>query len=64
MDYGLCHDIPDWHEAEVVLILKGDKVCAEVVKSWRILHLLPTLAKVAERVVLLWLSACVDLGET
>ena len=34
----------DWKKAETVLISKGDKERYDVVKSWRMIHLLPTLS--------------------
>jgi len=64
MDYGMRHDIADWHMAEVVLIPKADKTRYDIVKSWRMIHLLPTLAKVAERIILQRIAAMVDLGDT
>src|SRR5437588_344292 len=64
LDHGLRNGIPDWHQAEVVLIPKAGKPRYDLVKSWRMIHLLPAAAKVAERIVLLRLAACLDLGET
>ena len=64
VDYGLTNDIPDWHSAEVVLIPKADKPRYDIVKSWRMIHLLPTIAKVVERIVLLRLAEHVVLGQT
>jgi len=64
VDYGLTNDIPDWHSAEVVLIPKADKPRYDMVKSWRMIHLLPTIAKVVERIVLLKIAEHVVLGQT
>jgi len=64
VDYGLTNDIPDWHSAEVVLIPKADKPRYDIVKSWRMIHLLPTIAKVVERIVLLRIAEHVVLGHT
>jgi len=64
IDYGLTNDIPDWHSAEVVLIPKADKPRYDIVKSWRMIHLLPTVAKVVERIVLLRIAEHVVLGQT
>jgi len=64
VDYGLTNDIPDWHSAEVVLIPKADKPRYDIVKSWRMIHLLPTIAKVVERIVLLRIAEHVVLGQT
>ena len=64
LDHGLRNGIPDWHQAEVVLIPKAGKPRYDLVKSWRMIHLLPAAAKVAERIMLLRLAACLDLGET
>lgn len=61
VQYGLGHDIEDWHSAEVVLIPKANKLRYDIVKSWRMIHLLLTIAKVVERMILLRLSAVVDL---
>ena len=57
-------DSEDWHKAETVLIKKGDKRRYDVVKSWRMTHLLPVMAKIAERVVLGKLTRTMDLEET
>jgi len=64
VDYGLTNDIPDWHSAEVVLIPKADKPRYDIVKSWRMIHLLPTIAQVVERIVLLRIAEHVVLGQT
>jgi len=64
INHGLRHDIEDWHTAEVVLIAKADKPTYNVVKSWRMIHLLPTLAKTAERVILSRIACQVSLDET
>ena len=64
VDYGLTNDIPDWHSAEVVLIPKADKPRSDIVKSWRMIQLLPTIAKVVERIVLLRIAEHVVLGQT
>lgn len=64
VQYGLDHDIEDWHSAEVVLIPKANKLRYNIVKSWRMIHLLLTIAKVVERIILLQLSAVVDLEPT
>jgi len=64
VDYGLTNDIPDWHSAEVVLIPKADKPRYDIVKSWRMIHLLPTIAKVVERIVVLRIAEHVVLGQT
>jgi len=64
VDHGLTNDILDWHSAEVVLIPKADKPRYDIVKSWRMIHLLPTIAKVVERVVLLRIAEHVVLGQT
>ena len=54
----------DWKKAETVLIRKGDKETYEVVKSWRMIHLLPVLSKVVDRIILLKLAKTVQLEET
>jgi len=64
IDYGLTKDVPDWHSAEVVLIPKADKPRYDIVKSWRMIYLLPTIAKVVERIVLLRIAEHVVLGQT
>jgi len=64
IDYGLTKDIPDRHSAEVVLIEKADKPRYDIVKSWRMIHLLPTIAKVVERIVLMRIAGHVVLGNT
>ena len=57
-------DVKDWHKAETVLIKKGDKERYDVVKSWRMIHLLPVVAKVVERVILGKMVKEVDLEDT
>jgi len=64
VDYGLTNHIPDWHSAEVVLIPKADKPRYDVVNSWHMIHLLPTIAKVVGRIVLLRITKHVVLGQT
>jgi len=64
IDYGLTNDIPDWHSAEVVLIPKADKPRYNIVESWGMIHLLPTIAKGVERIVLLRIAEHVALGQT
>ena len=54
----------DWKKAETVLIKKGDKERYDVVKSWRMIHLLLTLSKVVDRIVLIKLAKTVRLEET
>jgi len=64
LNHGLRHDIEDWHAAEVVLIPKADKPEYCLVKSWRMIHLLPVLAKTAERVMLGRIAGAVALDDT
>ena len=64
VSYGLKFDLPDGHVAEVVLIPKADKLRYDIVKSWRIIHLLPTMAKIADRIILARLAACLELEAT
>jgi len=64
INHGLRYDIEDWHTAEVVLIAKADKPTYAVVKSWRMIHLLPTMAKTAERVILSRIAMQVQLDNT
>ena len=54
----------DWKKAETILIRKGDKDRYDVVKSWRMIHLLPTLSKVVDRIILCKLAKTVRLEET
>ena len=54
----------DWKKVETVLIRKGDKERYDVVKSWRMIHLLPTLSKVVDRIVISKLAKSVRLEET
>jgi len=54
----------DWHLGEVVLIRKADKPRYDVVKGWRMIHLLPVMAKVVERMVLLEVVKHVELEQT
>jgi len=57
-------DCWDWHRAERVLIKKGDKSRYDVVKLWRMIHLLPVLAKVVERIILRIMTKYVELEDT
>ena len=54
----------DWKKAKTVLIKKGDKDSYDVVISWRMIHLLPILSKMVDRVVLNKLVKTVRLEET
>ena len=58
------HGNRDWHQGKVVLIRKADKLCYDVVKAWRMIHLLPVMAKVVERMVLVAVAKHVDLEDT
>jgi len=58
------NEIPDSDSAEIVLILKADKPRYDIVKSWRMIHLLPTVSKVVERIVLLRIAQHARLGPT
>jgi len=64
VDYGLTNNIPYSHSAEVILIPKADKPRYDIVKSWRMIDLLPTIAKVVEEIVLIRIAGHVVLGET
>jgi len=64
INYGLTHDVEDWHTGEVVLIPKANKPDYAVVKAWRMIHLLHVLAKTAERVMLGRISDDVELDAT
>ena len=46
------------------MIPKADKPSYNVVKAWRMIHLLPTLAKVAERIVLMRVAKQLELEPT
>jgi len=54
----------DWHKSSCVLIKKGDKDRYDVAKSWRMIYLLPCMAKVTERVILAKLAKTVTLEES
>ena len=58
------HDHPDFHVGEVVLIQKSAKPTYDIVKSWRMIALLPTFSKLLERIVLAKLVKCLDLEPT
>ena len=62
--HSLMNDHPDFHVGEVVLIHKAAKPRYDIVKSWRMIALLPTFSKLLERIVLVRLAACLELGET
>jgi len=57
-------DCRDWHKAETILIRKGDKPRYDVVKSWRMIHLLPVMAKGVERIILGMMTKYVELEDT
>ena len=54
----------DWKKAEMVLIRKGDKERYDMVKSWRMIHLLPIMSKVVDRIILSKITKTVRLEET
>lgn len=54
----------DWKKVETGLIKKGNKESYDVVKSWRMIHLLATLLKVVDKIVLNKLTKAVSLEET
>ena len=58
------HGNRDWHQGEVVLIRKADKLRCDVVKAWLMIHLLPVMAKGIECIVLLAVAKHVDLEDT
>jgi len=60
----LREDLKSWHKAETVLIKKGDKERYDMVKSWRMIHLLWVVAQVIERVILNKMVKEVDLEDT
>ena len=62
--YSLRHDIEDWHMAHTILIPMADKPVSNIAKSWQMIHLLPTLAKVVEQMVLSQLADDVELEES
>jgi len=64
INYGLRHDIENWPTGEVILIPKANNPDYAVVKAWRMIHLLPILAKTAERIVLGRVSDDVELDTT
>ena len=64
MTYGRPHDIEDWHTVHTILIPKADKPAYNIAKSLRMIDLLPTLAKILERMVLDQLANDVELEET
>jgi len=64
VDYGLTHNIEDWHMAKVVLIPKANKPRYDIVKSWWMIHLLPTWAKVVERYILIRIAEEIELEPT
>ena len=61
---GVKRGNPDWHRGEVVLIRKANKPRYDVVKGWRMIHLLPVMTKIMERMVLLGIAKHVELEET
>ena len=55
---------PQWQCARTVLMTKVDKQSYDVAKSWRMVHLLPTMAKVIDRMMLIQISKEMKLGPT
>ena len=55
---------PKWHEARTVLIQKAGKDDYQVAEAWRMIHLLPTMAKVIDRIILQRMEKDVVLGDT
>ena len=62
VNHGLQYDSEDWHKVEVVLIVKADKPRDDLVKLWRMIYLLPTMAKTAERVIQARIASSVHLA--
>ena len=60
----MTNDHLDFHLGEVVLIKKASKPRYDMVKSGRIMALLPTLSKLLERIRLARLDWCLVLGDT
>ena len=57
-------DTEDRHKSSCVLSKKEDKDRYDVAKSWRMIHLLPCMAKVTERVILARLANTVTLEDS
>ena len=55
---------PKWHDARTVLIQKAGKDDYQIAKAWRMIHLLPTMAKVVDRIILQRMEKDVVLGDT
>ena len=60
---SLRHGNQDWQRGEVVLIQKANKPRYDVVKGWRMIHLLPVMSKIMERMVLLDIAGHVELED-
>jgi len=60
----LINDHLDCHVGKVVLVQKASKPQYDVVKSWRMIALLPTFSKLLERIVLVRLAGYLELGDT
>jgi len=54
----------DWHRGEVILIRKANKPGYDVVKGWRMIHLLPVMSKIMERMVLVGIAEHIELEDT
>jgi len=54
----------DWHSGEVLLIRKANKPRYDVVKGWRMIHLLPVMSKIMKRMILFGIADHVELEDT
>jgi len=55
---------PRRHEARMFLIQKAGKDYYQMAKAWRMIHLLPTMAKVIDRIILRRMEKDLVSGDT
>jgi len=55
---------PKWDKVRTVLIQKAGKEDYQVAKAWRMIHLLPTMAKVIDQIILQRMEKDIVLGDT
>jgi len=64
IEQAIWHGNKDWYQADVVLIRKAAKPRYNVVKGWRMIYLLPVMARVTDRMVLLEVAKHLELEDT
>jgi len=51
-----------WNEAITIITTKAGKKSYNIAKAWRIIHLLPTISKVVDRIILAKMERSITQG--